>query len=55
MFNKVVIIYEFEVDNMVDNLGKIFELLIIVFFGMVVGGLVVVMYLFIFNLMSVLG
>ncbi|QSA19200.1 type II secretion system F family protein, partial [Vibrio furnissii] len=55
MLNKVATIYEFEVDNTVDNLGKILEPLIIVFLGVVVGGLVVAMYLPIFNLMSVLG
>ncbi|KZX62543.1 type II secretion system protein F [Vibrio sp. HI00D65] len=55
MLNKVASIYEFEVDNTVDNLGKILEPLIIVFLGSVVGGLVVAMYLPIFNLMSVLG
>ncbi|MDF5591244.1 type II secretion system F family protein, partial [Vibrio parahaemolyticus] len=47
--------YEFEVDNTVDNLSKILEPLIIVFLGIVVGGLVTAMYLPIFNLMSVLG
>ena len=55
MLNKVATIYEFEVDNTVDNLGKILEPLIIVFLGTVVGGLVIAMYLPIFNLMSVLG
>lgn len=55
MLNKIASIYEFEVDNTVDNLGKILEPLIIVFLGVVVGGLVVSMYLPIFNLMSVLG
>ncbi|EJY0884347.1 type II secretion system F family protein [Vibrio cholerae] len=55
MLNKVATIYEFEVDNTVDNLGKILEPLIIVFLGTLVGGLVVAMYLPIFNLMSVLG
>lgn len=55
MLNKVATIYEFEVDNTVDNLGKILEPLIVVFLGIVVGGLVVAMYLPIFNLMSVLG
>ncbi len=39
-FNKVATIYEFEVDNTVDNLSKILEPLIIVFLGVVVGGLV---------------
>ncbi|MEH0666870.1 type II secretion system F family protein [Vibrio scophthalmi] len=55
MLNKIATIYEFEVDNTVDNLGKILEPLIIIFLGVVVGGLVVAMYLPIFNLMSVLG
>ncbi len=55
MLNKIASIYEFEVDNTVDNLGKILEPIIIVFLGVVVGGLVVAMYLPIFNLMSVLG
>ena len=55
MLNKFASIYELEVDNTVDNLGKILEPLIIVFLGTVVGGLVVAMYLPIFNLMSVLG
>ncbi len=55
MLNKVATIYEFEVDNTVDNFGKILEPVIIVFLGTVVGGLVVAMYLPIFNLMSVLG
>ena len=55
MLNKVATIYEFEVDNTVDNLGKILEPLIILFLGSVVGSLVVAMYLPIFNLMSVLG
>ncbi len=55
MLNKVATIYEFEVDNTVDNLSKILEPLIIVFLGVVVGGLVTAMYLPIFNLISVLG
>lgn len=55
MLNKIATIYEFEIDNTVDNLGKILEPLIIIFLGVVVGGLVVAMYLPIFNLMSVLG
>ncbi|MFA0441157.1 type II secretion system protein F [Vibrio sp. 10N.286.49.C2] len=55
MLNKIAAIYEFEVDNTVDNLGKILEPFIIVFLGTIVGGLVVAMYLPIFNLMSVIG
>ncbi len=55
MLNKIAAIYEFEVDNTVDNLGKILEPLIIVLLGVIIGGLVIAMYLPIFNLMSVLG
>ncbi len=55
MLNKIATIYEFEVDNTVDNLGKILEPLIIVLLGVIIGGLVIAMYLPIFNLMSVLG
>lgn len=55
MLYKIANIYEFEIDNTVDNLGKILEPLIIVFLGVVIGGLVIAMYLPIFNLMSVLG
>ncbi|WP_165310305.1 type II secretion system F family protein [Vibrio ziniensis] len=55
MLNKIASIYELEVDNTVDNLGKILEPLLILFLGVVVGGLVIAMYLPIFNLMSVLG
>jgi type IV pilus assembly protein PilC len=55
MLNKITTVYEFEIDNTVDNLGKILEPLIILFLGVVVGGLVVAMYLPIFNLMSVMG
>ncbi|MFM2588849.1 type II secretion system F family protein [Vibrio sp. TBV020] len=55
MLNKIATIYEFEIDNTVDNLGKVLEPLIIIFLGVVVGGLVVAMYLPIFNLMNVLG
>jgi type IV pilus assembly protein PilC len=55
MLNRVAAIYEAEVDNTVDNLGKILEPFIIVFLGTLVGGLVVAMYLPIFNLMTVIG
>ncbi|PJC86386.1 type II secretion system protein F [Vibrio sp. HA2012] len=55
MLNNIAAVYEAEVDNYVDNLGKIIEPLIILFLGTVVGGLVISMYLPIFNLMTVLG
>lgn len=55
MLNKIAHVYEEDVDNTVDNLGKILEPFIIVFLGTMIGGLVVSMYLPIFNLMSVIG
>lgn len=55
MLHKVADVYEFEIDDTVDNLGKIIEPAIIIFLGIVVGGLIAAMYLPIFNLMSVLG
>lgn len=55
MLHKVATIYESDVDNVVDNLSKILEPLIIILLGTLIGSLVVAMYLPIFNLMSVLG
>jgi len=55
MLHKIADVYEFEIDNTVDNLGRILEPILIIFLGVIVGGLVVAMYLPIFNLMSVLG
>ncbi|OAN16584.1 type II secretion system protein F [Photobacterium jeanii] len=55
MLNKIANLYENDVDNTVDNLGKIIEPLIIVFLGLVIGGLLVAMYMPIFTLMSVMG
>lgn len=55
MLNKVAGIYEADVDNTVDNLGKILEPMIIVVLGLLIGSLVVAMYLPMFNLMSVMG
>ncbi len=55
MLNKIAHIYEVDVDNIVDNLGKILEPFIIVFLGLVIGGLIIAMYLPIFDLMSVIS
>lgn len=55
MLNKIAFVYEDDVDNTVDNLGKILEPFIILFLGIMIGGLVVSMYLPIFNLMNVIG
>ena len=50
MLNKVADFYEEEVDNKVDALTSLLEPFIIVVLGVLVGGLVVSMYLPIFEL-----
>jgi type IV pilus assembly protein PilC len=52
MLDKVASFYEDEVDNMVDNLTSLMEPFIMVVLGVIVGGLVVAMYLPIFQLGS---
>ncbi|WP_183327536.1 type II secretion system F family protein [Halomonas cerina] len=54
MLNRVADYYEEEVDNKVDTLTSLLEPLIIVVLGVLVGGLVVSMYLPIFELGSVM-
>ena len=53
MLNKVADFYEREVDDAVSALSSLLEPIIIVFLGVVVGGLVVAMYLPIFKLGAV--
>lgn len=55
MLQKIAEFYEDEVDNMVANLTTLMEPLVILFLGIVIGGLVVSMYLPIFKLGSVIG
>ncbi|WP_223470902.1 MULTISPECIES: type II secretion system F family protein [unclassified Pseudomonas] len=52
MLDKVASFYEAEVDNLVDNLTSLMEPFTMVVLGVVVGGLVVAMYLPIFQLGS---
>lgn len=52
MLEKVADFYENDVDNMVDNLNSLMEPFIMVVLGVIVGGLVVAMYLPIFQLGS---
>ena len=54
MLNRVADYYEEEVDNMVDTLTSLLEPFIIVILGVLVGGLVISMYLPIFQLGSVI-
>jgi len=53
MLDKVANIYEEEVDNLVDSLTSLMEPMIMVVLGVLVGGLVIAMYLPIFQLGSV--
>ena len=55
MLSKVADMYEEEVDNMVDAMSSLLEPLIMAFLGIVVGGLVIAMYLPIFQLGAVVG
>ncbi|WP_323154908.1 type II secretion system F family protein [Pseudomonas alvandae] len=52
MLDKVASFYEAEVDNLVDNLTSLMEPFIMVILGVVVGGLVIAMYMPIFQLGS---
>lgn len=55
MLDKVAVYYENEVDNAIDGLTSLMEPLIMVVLGILVGGLVVAMYLPIFQMGSVVG
>jgi type IV pilus assembly protein PilC len=55
MAGKVATFYEAEVDNAVDSMSSLLEPLIMVILGVLVGGLVVAMYLPIFQLGNVVG
>ena len=50
MLAKVADFYEEEVDNAVDNLSSLMEPMIMSFLGVVIGGLVIAMYLPIFQM-----
>ncbi len=54
MLQKIADFYEDEVDNMVANLMSLLEPMVILFLGVVIGGLVIAMYLPIFQLGSVI-
>ena len=55
MLNKVADFYEREVDDAVTALSSLMEPILMVFLGVVVGGLVIAMYLPIFKLGAVVG
>jgi type IV pilus assembly protein PilC len=55
MLQKIAEFYEDEVDNMVANLTTLMEPMVILFLGVIIGGLVISMYLPIFKLGAVIG
>ncbi|HWV10058.1 MAG TPA: type II secretion system F family protein, partial [Pseudomonas sp.] len=55
MLDKVATFYEEEVDNIVDNLTTLMEPMIMAVLGVLVGGLIIAMYLPIFQLGAVVG
>jgi type IV pilus assembly protein PilC len=55
MLSKIAYIYEAEVDDMVDGLTSLLEPMIMAVLGVVIGGLIVAMYLPIFEMGNVVG
>ena len=55
MLGKAADFYEAEVDDMVAGLSSLLEPIIIVFLGVIIGGIVISMYLPIFKLGQVVG
>jgi type IV pilus assembly protein PilC len=55
MLNKIADFYDEEVDVAVGNLTSLLEPLLMIFLGVVIGGVVIAMYLPIFNMASAVG
>ena len=55
MLTKIADFYDEEVDNAVTNLTSLLEPMLMVFLGVVIGGVVIAMYLPIFKLVTVVG
>lgn len=55
MLNKVANIYEMQVDDAVDGLSSLIEPIMMVVIGTLVGGLIVAMYLPIFQMGNIVG
>ena len=55
MFNSVAKYYEEEFDTVVDNLSSLIEPIMIVFMGIMIGGLMIAMYSPIFNVGALIG
>ena len=55
MFNSVAKYYEEEFDQTVDNMSALIEPIMIVFMGVMIGGLMIAMYSPIFNVGAIIG
>jgi type IV pilus assembly protein PilC len=55
MLEKIADFYDSEVDQAVANLTALIEPILMVFLGVVVGGMIVAMYLPIFKMVTVIG
>ena len=55
MFNSVAVYYEAEFDQAVDNMSSLIEPIMIVFMGLMIGGLMIAMYSPIFNVGALIG
>jgi type IV pilus assembly protein PilC len=55
MLSKIAEFYEEEVDITVANLTSLLEPFLMIFLGVVIGGVVISMYLPIFNMASAIG
>jgi type IV pilus assembly protein PilC len=55
MLGKIADFYDEEVDTAVANLTALLEPMLMVFLGIVIGGVVIAMYLPIFKLVTVVG
>ena len=55
MFGSVAMYYEEEFDGAVDNMSSLIEPIMIVFMGLMIGGLMIAMYSPIFNVGALIG
>ncbi len=54
MLNKVADYYEAEIDQLIDGVSQLIEPVMMLFLGLIIGGLIITMYLPIFKLGTVM-
>jgi type IV pilus assembly protein PilC len=55
MLSKIAAVYEHDIDQIADTFGQLLEPLMVILLGTLVGGLIIAMYLPVFNLMTIIG